>query len=211
MRKAVIKVCGMRDPSNIAEVGACLPNYMGFIFVPESPRFCGPRLERATLELLPASVKTIGVFRNAELDEVVRIVNDLGLHGAQLHGDEDHSYIEMLRKKMPTKVLFKAVAVRDVMDLEALDGEEPLIDSYIFDSARAGSGEAFEWGILAHYRGTRPYFLAGGIGLHNLGSAQEVQQWCPQLQGFDLNSKFEDAPGIKNVALVRKAIDMVTL
>jgi phosphoribosylanthranilate isomerase len=184
---------------------------MGFIFVPDSPRFCGTKLERATLELLPASVKTIGVFRNAELDEVVRTVEDFGLHGVQLHGDEDHSYIEMLRGKMPTKILYRAVAVRDVSDLEALGGEEPLIDAYIFDSAQAGSGEPFEWGILAHYRGTRPYFLAGGIGLHNLRSAQEVQQWCPQLQGFDLNSKVEDAPGIKNVALVRKAIEMVTL
>jgi phosphoribosylanthranilate isomerase len=211
MARPVIKVCGMRDAANIAAVGACKPDFVGFIFVPESPRFCREVLSRSAVDALPKSVKTIGVFRNARHDDVIEAVEEFKLSGVQLHGDEDRSYLSMLRRDLAGKVVFKAISVRDMTDIEMLTTKELPVDGYIFDSARGGSGERFEWSHLAHYRGVIPFLLAGGIGLDNLRSARELQQWCPQLQGFDLNSKFEDAPGLKNAALIKKAIEMVSL
>lgn len=211
MSRSVIKVCGMRDPANIAAVGACLPDYMGFIFVPQSPRFCGGSLTRSIVDGLPQSVKTIGVFQNADLRDVIETVKEFELGGVQLHGEEERQYVTALKCELPDRIVFKAISVRDLADIEGLGESEGPVDTYIFDGARAGSGERFEWSALAHYQGTVPFLLAGGIGLDNLESARELQQWCPLLQGFDLNSKFEDAPGVKNVALVQKAIDMVSL
>jgi phosphoribosylanthranilate isomerase len=211
MSRPVIKICGMRDPVNSAAVGACRPDYMGFIFVPASPRFCGDSLSPRVVEELPYSVKAIGVFRNEDLRSVVDTVTEFGLDGVQLHGEEDRHYIAALRRELPNASICKAIPIRDLGDIEGLEKKECPVDRYIFDGLVPGSGQRIEWGVLAHYRGIIPFLLAGGIGLDNLESAKELRQWCPLLEGFDLNSKCEDAPGVKNVALVQKAIDMVSL
>ena len=93
MHKAVVKVCGIREPENAREIARCLPDYMGFIFVPESPRYIPPNAWQALLQSVPATTRTVGVFRNALLEELEITVRQLGLTAVQLHGEEDEAEV----------------------------------------------------------------------------------------------------------------------
>ena len=93
-QKIGLKVCGMRDPENIRAVAELRPDYMGFIFYEKSPRFVGTDF---VVPALPVTVKLVGVFVNADLDHVVRMVTTHGLDFVQLHGHEPASMVAELR------------------------------------------------------------------------------------------------------------------
>jgi phosphoribosylanthranilate isomerase len=80
-----LKVCGMRDPANIAEVAALQPDYMGFIFYEKSPRFVGDDFE---MPAIPVGIKKVGVFVNETTEAIVNKVNRYKLDFVQLHGNE---------------------------------------------------------------------------------------------------------------------------
>ncbi|MFT3740608.1 MAG: hypothetical protein QM786_17805 [Breznakibacter sp.] len=64
-----IKVCGMRDPDNIAQLMELGPDYVGFIFYAKSPRYVGMRFPRETAFLADAAQK-VGVFVDNDFDDV---------------------------------------------------------------------------------------------------------------------------------------------
>ncbi|MDD4756387.1 MAG: hypothetical protein PHG29_09935, partial [Prolixibacteraceae bacterium] len=51
--------------------------------------------------------------------------------------------------------------------------------------------------IHAGYSGKVPFLLSGGIGLSDAKIIQEISH--PELFGIDVNSGFENEPGIKNI------------
>ena len=55
-----LKICGMKYPGNILEVGSLLPDYLGFIFWEKSTRYF-----EGVMPDLPVSIKKVGVFVNA--------------------------------------------------------------------------------------------------------------------------------------------------
>lgn len=84
--KIAVKICGMRDVENIRMVGSFLPDYMGFIFYPESPRFVGD--DFTVPEDLPESIHRVGVFVNETTDNMLARARHAGLDSIQLHGNE---------------------------------------------------------------------------------------------------------------------------
>lgn len=199
-----LKVCGMRDPANVASVGALAPDFLGFIFVPESPRFAGRTVTREVVGSLPQGVQAIGVFRDEPMESVARRAQSLGLSGVQLHGQEDRSYMEALREELPKALIIKAVGVSGASDIERLSELEGAADLVILDHGRGGSGVPFDWKLLQRYRAATPFLLAGGVGAENIGEALEVAQGVSQCAGFDINSKVEVEPGVKDISKVRE-------
>jgi phosphoribosylanthranilate isomerase len=61
-----------------------------------------------------------------------------------------------------------------------------------------GSGEQFDWSLLDAYDGEQPFLLSGGIGPDDAERIKAFRH--PKLAGIDLNSRFETAPGLKDVA-----------
>ena len=86
----------MRDPVNISQLLKLSPDFIGFILFPGSKRYVG---DNYTLPNgIPQSVKKVGVFVNATLQEVFSWKNRLLLDVVQLHGDESPEYCMELQK-----------------------------------------------------------------------------------------------------------------
>jgi len=91
-----IKICGMKYPENIIEVGSLLPDYMGFIFWEKSARYFDGEIPN-----LPKSIKKVGIFVNASLEEILEKIKIHDLQAVQLHGEESVEFCELLKKKYP--------------------------------------------------------------------------------------------------------------
>jgi phosphoribosylanthranilate isomerase len=193
----------MRDADNVAAVGAVRPDYMGFIFVPSSPRFVGESLSPDAI-MLPSQVKRIGVFQNAPLESVLERIAQFALHGVQLHGDENLAYMRSLREASPSILILKAVRVTAAHDIAQITDDAGIPDLFVLDSAHGGSSTSFEWSWLSRYTASVPYLLAGGIGLAELDSVERLAEQHPLLHGIDVNSRVEHAPGIKDIKRIQE-------
>jgi phosphoribosylanthranilate isomerase len=210
-----IKVCGMRDPENIAGLARLPVDLIGFIFYPGSPRAAGEGLEAWLAEegQCLAGKKRVGVFVNGEMEEVLNKVHDFELDYVQLHGNESPGYCQLLRSisegtSMRGFQLIKAFAVDEAFDFAATTAFAPYCAYFLFDTRSAaygGSGRQFDWGLLERYRGETPFLLSGGIGPDSAAALRSLRH--PRLAGLDVNSRFESAPGQKDLGLVRRFLE----
>jgi phosphoribosylanthranilate isomerase len=194
-----IKVCGMREPENIrsliSEIG---PDWMGLIFYPKSPRYVS---EEKADELKVLPVKKVGVFVNESEAEILRKIKEFELSAVQLHGSESVDFVQALSEKTDAE-LWKVVSVGEEIDWKSLEGYLPYVTKFLFDTATAahgGSGKRFDWKVLETYPFDKGFLLSGGLDEESAGEVVALRQQIPQLQGVDLNSRFEDAPGVKNI------------
>ena len=197
----IVKVCGMREAENIRAVEALGVNWMGFILWEHSSRYVS-RLPA----YLPEKAKRVGVFVDAPHEVISEKVKDFGLDIVQLHGSEPPVYLRDLRAVLGNRIaIVKAfnIATRD--DLQLTSGYEGLADYFLFDTKAqlvGGNGTKFDWSVLTHYEGTTPFLLSGGIGPDDANRVRAFSH--PQLAGIDLNSRFEVAPAMKNVELIKQ-------
>ena len=203
----MIKVCGMRDAENIREVEALGIDWMGMIFWPKSSRYVSERPA-----YLPASCKRVGVFVNEDAETIKRIAEDYALDYIQLHGSESPDYIHALRVDGGFAAVIKAFNIATTGDLEATKPYEDIADYFLFDTKAqlpGGSGQQFDWSVLADYHGETPFLLSGGIGPDD---AERVKAFNhPKCAGFDLNSKFEVVPALKDVNILKEFIKEIRL
>lgn len=195
--KKLIKVCGMREAENIRAVEALGIDMMGFIFYPKSPRFVD--------ELpcyMPSQAHRVGVFVNEEKQTVQTYADRYDLNYIQLHGQESPEYCKSL--KANGAKLIKAFSIARSKDLQGIEAYDGICDYVLFDTKceqYGGSGEQFDWEILKDYRGITPFLLSGGIHAFSAPALNVFQH--PLLAGFDINSRFELRPGLKDVARIK--------
>ncbi len=200
-----VKVCGMREPENIGELVALQPDYIGFIFYPKSARYAGEKLNPEYMKHLPATVQKVGVFVNEALKSILATTEKFGLQAVQLHGNETPELCSRLRQA--GFLVLKAFALDDDFDFKILESYEGTCDYYLFDTKgqqHGGNGFTFNWQILNNYHLETPFFLSGGLDLEH-ASIIKAGRW-PQLQGIDINSRFELEPGLKNISKVKKML-----
>lgn len=197
----IVKVCGMREAENIRAVEALGVDWMGFIFWEHSSRNVGQRPA-----YLPTKAKRVGVFVDAPLDVVCQHVETFCLNVVQLHGSESPAFLHDLRKALAGDVLIvKAFSIATRDDLLQTSLYEGLADFFLFDTKAqlvGGNGRKFDWTVLAHYDGSTPFLLSGGIGPDDASRLSAFSH--PRLAGIDLNSRFEAAPALKNVELLKQ-------
>ncbi len=200
-----IKVCGMRDPGNIAGVAAEKPDFMGFIFYPKSKRFAGFDAQTEILDAVCETIRKVGVFVNEIPEQVLATGRAWKLDAIQLHGQETPDYCRQIKKSgLP---VFKAFPINESFDFEILKEYQNCCDYFLFDtkgSLPGGTGQKFNWQQLENYHLDVPFFLSGGIGPDDVESIRKFHH--PQLFGIDINSGFEISPGIKDVEKVRRFI-----
>ena len=194
-----IKVCGMRDPENIRKlITEVAPNWMGLIFYPKSPRFVPDKLAP---EISMTDVPKVGVFVNQSVEEIVDKAENFKLSAIQLHGAEPVEFVEELAGKVDAEV-WKVISVDQNISWTNLEGYIPFVSKFLFDTATpafGGSGRKFDWNVLETYPFDKGFLLSGGLDGDSAGEILDLARRVGQLQGVDLNSKFEDAPGFKNI------------
>ena len=200
----IIKVCGMRDADNIRAVEALGIDLMGFIFWPHSSRYVG-----AKPSYLPENCQRVGVFVDASVQDILAAVQDFRLDIVQLHGHETPEMIAGLKESVAVRVV-NALAVNGPEDLAQTAAYEDVCDAFLFDTKGrlpGGNGQQFDWNVLRFYTGRLPFLLSGGIGPED---AQRIREFdVPGCIGIDLNSRFETAPGLKDVEALRTFIETI--
>lgn len=188
-----IKVCGMRDPVNIDQAEKAGVDMMGFIFYKDSSRYVGKRTQIKIGNALP-----VGVFVNENPEVILRVADRWNIEIVQLHGDEAPEECSYLRNK--GKKVVKAFSVGEEFNFETLEPFLGVVDFILFDTKGAnygGNGEVFNWKMLKDYKYDVPFWLSGGI---EPGMADEIRSLdYPMLYAVDVNSGFEDSPGMKNI------------
>lgn len=194
--KIPVKICGMRDADNIRMVATFKPDYMGFIFYPESPRFVG--VDFKLPQGLPSSIQRVGVFVNEATEKISTTAKAIGLDAVQLHGNETVEQCEVLKESGLT--LIKVFSVAYGFDFNVTKPYIPLVDYFLFDTKGkyyGGNATAFDWEILKRYDQEIPFFLSGGISPENLEGVSSIKGL--NLHALDINSGVEEKPGIKSL------------
>lgn len=184
---------------------------IGLVFYQASPRYVNPGLAADIVQAVGPFVSTVGLFVNAEPDEIKQIQRDTGIHLLQFHGDESSEYCQQFKRPY-----IKAVRMAPDLDiLEQLAGY-PEASALLFDAWRedayGGTGETFDWARL-DFTGSQqakvsiPLILAGGLNVDNVSTA--VRTTRPY--AVDVSSGVESVPGIKDPALVKQFIERVRL
>ena len=201
-----VKICGMKYPKNILEVGSLLPDYMGFIFWEKSARYFD-----GIIPELPKSIRKVGVFVNATSEEVLQKITKHDLQVVQLHGHESVEFCLDLKNKIGANIqIIKVFSVNDDFDFSVLKPFETVCDYFLFDTKgklAGGNGIAFDWKVLKKYPSAKPFFLSGGIGINEMEAVNEILKTNLPIYAIDVNSKFEIEPGLKNVQLCKDAIN----
>jgi phosphoribosylanthranilate isomerase len=199
-----IKVCGMRNPDNIQNlIQEVRPDWMGLIFYSKSPRYVS---EDFAESIRLAEVPKVGVFVNESIDFVLSKIDEFKLSNIQLHGNESPEYVQELKLRTAKK-LWKVISVRETIDWETLRDYIGLVEYFLFDTATSthgGSGRKFNWKVLEGYPFEKGFLLSGGLDEESFKEVLELANQLPQLVGVDLNSKFEDSPGLKNIEKLKK-------
>ena len=202
--KTKIKICGLRRREDILAVNEAKPDYCGFIIeFPRSFRSITEAQVRELVRELSAEISAVGVFVNAPIELVSGLLNDGTLALAQLHGQEDESYIREL-KKITGKPVIKAFSVKTKEDIE-----KALIspaDYILLDQGGGGTGKTFDWSLIPKIR--REFFLAGGIGAENLRQAiQEIRPYAVDLSSSVETDRWKDPVKIRQVVdIVKKSV-----
>lgn len=192
-----LKICGMKYPDNILEVGSLLPDYMGFIFWDKSARYFDE-----TLPTLPQSIKKTGVFVNANVKEILEKVTKYDLQAVQLHGHESVAFCQELKNTLTNTIeIIKVFSVDEAFDFYQLEPFETVCDYFLFDTKGklpGGNGTTFDWKILEEYPSQKPFFLSGGIGLDEIDLVKQILKTDLPIYAIDVNSKFEIEAGLKD-------------
>ena len=189
-----VKMCGISKVETIPAVVEAKPDYMGLVFAPskrqvtvEQAKILIEELHKQCINHYDTKVvKTVGVFVNETLDNLVRIADTANLDAVQLHGDEDEAFIQSLKERTNVEI-WKAVQIRSAADVEKwIDSSADMLlfDAYHKDE-RGGTGEVFDWSSLDAFE--RPFMLAGGIDSTNV--ARAIRTVRPY--GIDISSGIE--------------------
>ena len=195
-----VKMCGISKVETIPAIVDAKPDYMGLVFAPSKRQVTVDQAKTLVEELHKQyavrynseTIKTVGVFVNETVENLLKIAEEVKLDVIQLHGDEDESFIQILKEQSNVEV-WKAIQVRSAADAEKwIDSSADMLlfDAYHKDE-RGGTGEVFDWSSLDEFE--RPFMLAGGIDSTNV--ARAIRTVCPY--GIDISSGIE-TEGVKD-------------
>src|SRR5574344_3144945 len=216
-----LKVCGLCELANIQAVADLKPTHLGFIFYPPSPRAVRPEdgVTPALLADLKAQgITPVAVVVDEPFDTLLTLLKTYGFDTVQLHGREFPSYCAALKEQGYTVIKAFPLESRAPLASRAANPEKEALvfeslspadyegtcSYFLFDTktpGKGGSGQRFDWSQLEAYQGSTGFLLSGGLGPDTVEDLLAFTH--PRLAGYDLNSRFELAPGLKDVSSLR--------
>lgn len=204
-----IKICGVKSPEIINACAACGVDYLGFNFVPASPRYITPQDAGALAAHVPASIKKVAVtadFSDAQLETILK---DFAPDYLQLHGSESPTRVEAIRQTF-SKPIIKVFGVGEDADLEEVTIYESAADLFLFDARppagatiSGGNAARFDWSLMRKAKAMKPWFLAGGLNADNIKTA--ISESGAAM--VDVASGVEKTRGEKDATLIRAFVN----
>jgi phosphoribosylanthranilate isomerase len=198
-----LKVCGMTRAAQMQQAYEMGVNYVGMVLYEGSKRSLLPYLEQEKELIRALPVSKVGVFVNESCDRILSLCDELGLTSIQLHGDETPDFCATVRQRVN---IIKAFRVGPDTNIDALvENYHDVCDYFLFDThseAYGGSGKSFNWDLLEKALVDKLFFLSGGIGPEDVQKV--IDFYHPFHYAIDINSRFETAPGEKDLQQVAR-------
>lgn len=197
-----IKICGIQTIKDVEVVNRYSPDYVGFVFA-NSRRKISEDWARSLKEALDSNIKTVGVFVNEPILNIIKLCHEGIIDLVQLHGDEDENYIFKLKMSTDNQII-KAIHVQSKEQVAKeipLAGDYILLDTYVKGSY-GGTGLTFNQDLIPDM--DRDFFLAGGLNQDNVLDA--IKRSKPY--GVDVSSGVE-TDGRKDERKIREFISKV--
>lgn len=163
-----VKFCGLSRICDIEGANSLKPEYIGFVFAPQSRRCILPEKAAKLKSLLSPGIKAVGVFVNQQPEFAAELLNSDIIDIVQLHGNEEDDYIEQLRR-LTHKPIIQAFRITGAEEI--IKAQNSIADCILLD-AGAGTGTSFDWKLVQNIK--RPYFLAGGLNAQNARAALSI-------------------------------------
>jgi len=208
-----IKICGLTREQDVQAAIAAGADALGFVFYPKSPRYVTPQQAARLLATVPPFITTVGLFVNAEPQQLADIIAEAPVSLLQFHGDETAAHSAALAQRVnrpfiqamrvgtahvPADLLEYAQAYRSGSRLFAGLLLDTLVEGY------GGSGKVFDWSLIPKELAPQ-VVLSGGLSVHNATDAvKRVRPFA-----VDISSGVEQEKGIKDAAKIRAFIDAV--
>lgn len=205
-----VKICGLSEPKTLQTAITAGARFVGFVFYPPSPRFVEFDIAYELARQVPTGVRSVGLFVNPSDEEISRITSGIQLDMIQLHGDESPGRVAEI-KALTNMPVMKAIRVAGSEDLKDLEGFEAAADWLLFDSKPSkadlpgGTGESFDWTILAERELKKPWMLGGGLNKDNIKEALSILSPA----AVDVSSGVESERGIKDESKIKSFIQCV--
>jgi phosphoribosylanthranilate isomerase len=194
-----VKFCGITSVDDAREAARLGAWAIGLNHHRDSPRFCEPTVAAAIGGALKRRLEIVGVFVNPTLGQLDAAAQDESLTMVQLHGDEGPAFCREAARRTGCKVI-KALSVRSAADIRGAEAYRT--DFHLLDAHRlgtpGGTGESFDWDLLAARRSEVPLILAGGLTPANLAAGVAAAHPF----AVDVASGVEAEPGVKDHALM---------
>ncbi len=189
----IVKVCGVTSADNAEAALEAGANAIGFNFYAKSPRYITPSQARQIAHSVPGRYLKVGVFVNAEEDELLETASAVPLDVLQLHGEKRCGHLASLFRTWQ--------AASPLADHRSLDRN---VEAWLLDAPApiyGGSGVTFDWSLARAFPGRA--VIAGGLDGSNVAEAiRRAQPW-----GVDACSRLESKPGKKDPALVKSFVE----
>lgn len=200
-----VKLCGFKDQDSLdllAELKV-LPDFVGFIFHPQSSRYISPESAAKISSQVSSKIAKVAVVVNPNIDTLKKIATNLRPQYFQFHGDESAEFLNFVKKNFSTIRIIKAFRIQKKTDLDLIKNYQSVADLFLFDSGSGGSGIAFDWEILQGLKTDKEWFLSGGLTPNNVAGAIKITK----AKMVDVSSGFEEIKGgIKSLSLMRDFI-----
>ncbi len=203
-----LKVCGITQLQQLKQLDELGVDYIGLIFYEQSARCVNNKLKAEDVLPLQLSIKKVGVFVNADEQEIMNKVESFGLDIVQLHGDETPEFCNHVSCRVTVIKAFRITKTNEQNIDWMIKPYEEFCDYYLFDTNRknayGGTGEKFDWELLKDNKINKPFFLSGGIGSDDIEKVTAFTH--PFFYALDVNSKVEIEPGVKDLEKIKKII-----
>lgn len=196
-RRTRVKICGVRTPETALAAADAGADALGFVFAPGSPRVVDPSVAWRIINTLPPFITTVGLFRNATVDDYLDAEQACPTDYGQLHGDEPEDVVRDCGPRVIKAIRFDSAAIeRDLARWSAIDE----VDAILVDGGDGGQGVTLDWQALARasHACTKPLILAGGLTAENVAEAVRIVR----PYAVDVSSGVESAPGVKDAGKI---------
>ncbi len=207
-----VKICGLKDAASVEAALDAGADFIGLNFYAPSPRHVSIADAAVLADMARGRAKIVALVVDPDDHLVTEIAARVKPDFIQVHGDETPERVTGISRLAGVPVI-KAIKVRSADDVESARAYRDAAAMILFD-ARApealegalpgGNGVAFDWTLLSPDARPRRFMLSGGLDAANVGRAI----FLTGAPIVDVSSGVEDRPGVKNLALIRKFIEM---
>ncbi|MBS1743919.1 MAG: phosphoribosylanthranilate isomerase [Bacteroidetes bacterium] len=199
-----VKVSGITNMKQLQQLDGLNVDFAGLIFYKPSPRYAVDNFDKKAIKKADLDIKTVGIFKNASYDEIMKAVEDYELDLVQFHGEESPELCEGISAELE---VIKTFRIGDE-DANAIDKMikpfDEVCDYYLFDKAPkkgvGSEGKKFDWKKIGGAKIEKPFFLGGGIRPEDAALINSYKH--PDFFAVDINSHFEKEPGNKDMSLI---------